>query len=1141
MVAVIGVHVCHDRYPCKAQHQDKCIEGRQMFLNFTKFGWLPAPVRSVDVSIACVGATPAAMSWRSPWLMRLVATLLFALLALCSLQASAASACPSPRSISVVAGQEYYEDYSNSACSPFGLTGTLVPPQYGTLEDSNVTNAVRYRNTNLSATSDTFTIKDDLAQPIVFNVTITSAITLTPATVPSATVAQAYSATALSAAGGAAPYTYALTSGSLPAGMSLSGAGSLSGTPTAGGVFNFTVRTTDSLAVNGTRAYTLSVNAPTITISPTTVPAMTAGVAYSQGITAANGTGPYSYAITGGSVPTGLSLASNGTLSGTPTAAGPFNFTVTATDSSTGSGPYTGSRAYSVTVAPGAPVAGNVSATVAYGSSANPITLNLSGGAAASVAVASGALHGTATASGTSITYTPTAGYGGSDSFTYTATNGIGTSAPATVTITISAPSITIAPSTLSAATVGAAYSRTLTPANGMAPYTYAVSAGALPAGLALDAATGVVSGTPTAGGTFNFTLRATDSSAGSGPYSGARAYSLTVAAPTISITPTVMPAMTAGVAYSQGITAAGGTATYSYAITAGSLPTGLSLASDGTLSGTPTASGPYNFTVTATDSSAGIGAPFTGSRAYSITVAAGAPVAGNVSATVPYGSGPNPITLSLSGGAATSVAVASGASHGTATASGTSITYTPTAGYGGSDSFTYTATNGIDTSAPATVTITVSAPSITIAPSTLPAPSVGTAYSRTLTPANGMAPYAYAVSAGTLPTGLTLDAATGVLSGTPTAGGTFNFTLRATDSSAGSGPYSGARAYSLTVAAPTITVSPSTLPAMTAGVAYSQGIAAANGTATYSYAITAGSLPTGLSLASDGTLSGTPTLAGPYNFTVTATDSSTGTSAPFTGSRAYSVTVVIAPPIAGAVSVSVAYGSGATPITLNLSGGAATSVAVASAAAHGTATASGTSISYTPTAGYAGADSFTYTATNGSGTSAPATVTVAVGIPSLSLMPTTLPNPTAEAVYTATLTAAGGTAPYTFSVSGGSLPAGLSLNAATGVLSGTTNVAGSFTFSLRASDSSSGVGAPFSATNSYTVSVGAPTITVTPGTLPAASVATAYSQQLTGGAVTTLTIIGNPAHGTATVIGSSIFYTPIAGYAGADAFTYNG
>ncbi|MCC7599481.1 putative Ig domain-containing protein, partial [Janthinobacterium sp. FW305-129] len=771
------------------------------------------------------------------------------------------------------------------------------------------------------------------------------------------------------------------------------------------------VRATDSSTGDGpyvgARAYSLTVAGPTITVAPSVLPAMTAGVAYSQGITAANGTGPYSYAITGGSLPTGLGLAPDGTLSGTPTAEGPYNFTITATDSSTGSGPYTGSRAYSATVAAGAPIAGPVSATVAYGSSSNPITLNLSGGVATSVAVSSGALHGTATASGTSITYTPTPGYGGPDSFTYTATNGVGTSAPATVTLTVGVPTITVAPSTVPAAAVGTAYSQTVTAANGQAPYAYAVSAGALPAGLSLNAATGVLSGTPTAAGTFNFTLRATDSSTGNGPYVGARAYTLTVSAPMISVTPTVMPAMTAGVAYSQNIVASGGTSTYSYAITGGSLPTGLSLAPDGTLSGTPTAAGAYNFTVTATDSSTGTGAPFTGSRAYSSTVAVAPPVAGNASATVAYGSSANAIALNLSGGAATSVAVASAAAHGTATASGTSISYTPTAGYAGTDSFTYTVTNASGTSAPATVTVAVGIPTVTLTPATLPNPTAEAAYTATLAAAGGTAPYTYSVASGSLPAGLSLNAATGVLSGTTNVAGSFTFSLRASDSSTGVGaPFSATNSYTVSVGAPTIVVTPASLPAASVATAYSQQLTASGGVAPYAYTVSSGNLPAGLTLNSSGLLSGTPTAGGSFTLTVQAADAHL-----FTGARSYTLVV-----------------SSAT----------------------------------------------------------------------VSLTPALLANPTAEAAYSATLTAAGGTAPYTYSVASGSLPAGLSLNAATGVLSGTTNVAGSFTFSLRASDSSTGVGAPFSATNAYTMTVAAPALSLVPGSLAAIRAGDAYSQQFT-------------------------------------------
>ncbi len=167
-------------------------------------------------------------------------------------------------------------------------------------------------------------------------------------------------------------------------------------------------------------------------------------------------------------------------------------------------------------------VANAVSATVAYGSTNNPITLNISGGAATSVAVATQASHGTATASGTSITYTPTTGFAGSDSFTYTATNSVGTSAAATVTITVTAPTITVTPATLTAGTVGIAYSQTVSATGGAAPYAYSAT-GALPTGLTLMS--GTLSGTPTAAGSYNFTITATDINT----YTGSQAYSVVI------------------------------------------------------------------------------------------------------------------------------------------------------------------------------------------------------------------------------------------------------------------------------------------------------------------------------------------------------------------------------------------------------------------------------------------------------------------------------------------------------------------------------------------------------------------------------------------------------------------------------------
>ena len=219
------------------------------------------------------------------------------------------------------------------------------------------------------------------------------------------------------------------------------------------------------------------------------------------------------------------------------------------------------------------------------------------------MAVASAPSHGTAIASGTSITYQPTTGYGGPDSFTYTATNSGGTSAPATVTVTVNDPVITSTASGSFAATVGLPYSQTITLFGGAQPWgAYQVTN--LPAGLSITGTTAnsvTVSGTPTQAGSFSLTGSATDSSTGNGPYTVSEVYVLTVAAPGLALTPAATTFNTPyAAAYSQSFTASGGTGPYSYALT-GSLPTGVTF-SGNTVSGTPTVPGSTSFTITATD-----------------------------------------------------------------------------------------------------------------------------------------------------------------------------------------------------------------------------------------------------------------------------------------------------------------------------------------------------------------------------------------------------------------------------------------------------------------------------------------------------------------------------------------------------------
>lgn len=176
-------------------------------------------------------------------------------------------------------------------------------------------------------------------------------------------------------------------------------------------------------------------------------------------------------------------------------------------------------------------------------------------------------------------------------------------------------PAITVSPATptLPDGRTGRAYSQTVTQTGGAGTPTFSISAGALPAGLAL-AAGGLLSGTPTVFGAFNFTVRATDINL----CAGERMNSLTVQppCPAFTINPTALPNGFLGALYNQTLTASGGGSPYNFAVTTGKLPGGVTLASDGALAGTPAAAGIFNFTVTATDTNG-----CTGSRGYTILV----------------------------------------------------------------------------------------------------------------------------------------------------------------------------------------------------------------------------------------------------------------------------------------------------------------------------------------------------------------------------------------------------------------------------------------------------------------------------------------------------------------------------------------
>lgn len=1013
-----------------------------------------------------------------------------------------ADTCPTSISVAVDGSYQINAYTCTGGLGTIGNTGDgstnpiAASPQHGTVtvtDDSYVT----YQNTDTAATSDSFTWIDGDGSDHPVTVTIggssSTPLSISPTSLPAATIGTSYSQQFSASGGSGSGYTFNISEGVLPNGMTENSSGLLSGTPTESGSFTFTEEVTDGSGASQPETLTLTVNGGVINVTPASgsLPTAYADELYNQTISASGGTAPYTYSqVPGTAPPSGITIGSDGTLSGTATVTGNTTFSVEVADSAGNSTQVTYTLSVlappiTVTPSPNTPPNGTVSTTYAG------LTLSASGGEAPYTFTATGLPPGLTLSSSGVLSGTPTTS--GTYHVTFTAAdknNYTGSSSSYTVTI---APPLAWSNTTLPAGTVGVTYNSAITASGGATPYTYTLTSGALPAGLTLNTSTGAITGTPTAGGTFTPSVNVTDANGATLTTS----ITLTIDAPTLSVTPAsgALPNATQNAAYTQTLSTSGGTPGYTYSVTGGALPSGIQL-SGNTLSGTPTVYGNFSFQITATDSSTGTG-PYTKVVNYTLDVISAAPVI--TTSTVPngaVGSTYTSTTIAASGGTQPyTFSLLSGSLPPGLTFNNGTLSGIPTAG--GTYPFTVQVSDANSKTGTQSYSISINAATVTVTPASLTITD-GVAINQTLSANGGTSPYTFSITSGTLPAGLTLSSA-GVLNGTPTYAGAYSFTVQAKDSSTGTGPYSGTQTYSGTIGTPSLNLQPGPNQSAAYGQAYSLTFTTTGGTAPYTYALT-GTLPTGLSFnTSTATLSGTPTQSGTFHVTVTATDHSTGSGAPFSVNQNYTLTVSAAAITLTPGSLSNGnVGTGYTSTTLNAAGGISPyhfAVASGSSLPPGLTLSSSGTLSGTPTS--ANSFSFSIQATDADGATGTQAYTVSIGAATLSMSPGSLSAATAESSYSTSFSTTGGTQPYSYTVTGGSLPPGLTLGS-NGTLSGTPTAAGSYTFTVRSSDSSTGVGAPFTVSKSYSVNVGAPSIAVAPTTLPGAQVAAAYSQQLT-------------------------------------------
>jgi hypothetical protein len=880
-----------------------------------------------------------------------------------------------------------------------------------------------------------------------------SPLSLLTTSLPQPTLGTAYSV-ALAASGGTPTYNWIVTGGQLPPGLSLSSTtGVISGAPTSNGSFSFTITVTDSGSPTqtATMQYGLTVPPPVSTPPPPTpptplqiTPSLPAGVVgsmYSGSLQVTGGTAPYTWSSS--ALPAGLSLGSNGVISGDPTSGGSTSVTFTVSDSSTPA--QTDSIALPLSIAPSSLTINSVNLPSGTDGSAYTAALSATGGTAPYAWSVSGLPAGLSLSGNGVIAGTPTATGNFSLAVTVTDSQNPAKAASAILPLSVSA---TIAPLTITSTAVAPGtsnqpYSAALSATGGIAPYTWSVSG--LPAGLSLGG-NGTISGIPTTTGNFSLAITVTDGQSPAKTASANIPLSVTAAIAPLVITSTTVASGTSNQPYSATLSATGGTAPYTWSVSG--LPTGLSLGSNGVISGTPTATGNFSLAITATDSQS---PAKTTSVSLPLSVTAAIAPLVITSTTVASGTSNQPYStkLNTTGGIAPYIWSVSGLPAGLNLGSNGVISGTPTATGTFSLAITVTDSQSPAKTASASLPLSVTA---AIAPLTITSTTVASStsnqpYSATLSATGGTAPYTWSVTG--LPTGLNLGS-NGVISGTPTATGNFSLAVTVTDSQSPAKTASANIPLSVAAAIAPLTITSTAVASATSNQPYSTTLSATGGTAPYTWSVTG--LPAGLSLGGNGVITGSPTVTGNFSLAVTVTDSQSPAKTA-SANIPLSVAAAIAPLTITSTTVANGTSNQSYSATLSATGGTAPYTWSVSGLPTGLSLGSNGVISGSPTATGNFSLAITVTDSQSPAKTASATIPLVVSVPALTITSSTLPSGTDGSAYSGTLQASGGTPAYTWSISTGSLPAGLTLAATTGVISGTPSVTGTSTFTATVSD----------------------------------------------------------------------------------------